>query len=464
MLKFRNVIGIMAASLMVSSVLGSCDDSDNVGSSLVQDESEVIIANDFQVTGHTVDNSRIQSRTITQVLGRISADGYGAFSSDFVTQFMPSSAIDTENVTVDDIDSLKLLFFVPTGAFVGDSVVPMGLEVYKLKKQLKAPLFSDLDPEDYYDSSDKIGERVYICNALGASDSIKNLSYRMIDVKLPDQLAKDFFNLYLENPEAYAYPSVFAEHFPGIYVKNSYGSGRVVAISNTMIRMYYHTIEKNSDGEDVKTNYYGNYFAVTPEIVLNNNIDYRIDDALQRRIDDGEQVVIAPVGCDVEMTFPIEAIIEYYRKNSGSLSVINSLVLEIPAEAVENEYGIEPPENLLMVQTSKKDEFFANGSLTDDKTSFYAAYDSADNCYRFSGLRSYLLSMLEKDDITADDYTFTLTPVSVETETSSSSSYYGSTTTYVSEINPYVGAPAMATLKLDNATVTFSFARQTVKY
>ena len=114
-----------------------------------------------------------------------------------------------------------------------------------------------------------------------------------------------------------------------------------------------------------------------------------------------------------------------------------------------------------MVLSDKREDFFRNGELTDDVTSFYATYDSANHRYRFSGLRDYMQKMLEQESITAADYTFTLTPVSVETETSSDG-YYGSTT-YVSAINPYIGAPSMAKLDLDKATVTLSFSKQTVK-
>ena len=168
-----NAIRITAAASMAAVMIISCDDSANVGSSLVKDESEVVIASDFTISGHTVSNPKVPSRTATQVLGRIKADDYGVFSSDFVTQFMPSATIDTEKMTRQNIDSLKLLMFVPKGSLVGDSLAPMGLEVYRLNKQLTAPIFSNFNPEDYYNPADKLGEKIYVCNALGATDSIK---------------------------------------------------------------------------------------------------------------------------------------------------------------------------------------------------------------------------------------------------------------------------------------------------
>lgn len=465
MLKAKTILALMALPLAGSTALSSCDDSTNVGASLVTDESQIVVATDFEVTGQTVVNPSVQSRTIVQVLGRFNAEGYGTFSSDFVTQFMPAATIPTEGITVNDIDSLKLVMRVPKNSWVGDTLLPMGLEVFRLNRQLPAPIFSDFDPADYFSPSDKIAEKIYVCNALGATDSIRNLSYREINVTLPRELGQELFQLYLDHPEAYTFPSSFAKYFPGIYVRNSFGSGRVVAISSTTMSLHYHTTSTDSEGEVTINRQSGNYYAVTPEVILNNNISYTIDDELQARIDNGEQIIVAPVGRDVEMTFPLKNVIGYYHENAGSLSVINTLTLDIPAEAIENEYGIEPPTNLLLVLKSKKEEFFRKNQLTDDVNSFYATYDSANHRYRFSGLRGYLLNALEKEDaIEAADYEFVLTPVNVETETNQSGSYYYSSgTSYVSAITPYVGAPSLVRLNLDKSVITFTFSKQTIQ-
>jgi hypothetical protein len=96
-------------------------------------------------------------------------------------------------------------------------------------------------------------------------------------------------------------------------------------------------------------------------------------------------------------------------------------------------------------------------------TSFYAAYDSTTKSYSFTGLRGYLLDLMAKDEITDEDLTFTLTPVDVETETTTSS-YYSTGTTYVTAINPYVEKPAMAKLLLDKAKIWFVYSKQTINY
>ena len=233
-------------------------------------------------------------------------------------------------------------------------------------------------------------------------------------------------------------------------------------ISSTMMRMYYHTTTTNSEGKETINRYQGNYYAVTPEIVLNNNLAYTISPELDARIADGEQIIVAPVGRDVELQFPIQEVVDYYNANTGSLSVVNTLTFEIPAEKITNDYGIKPPANLLLILSSKKDEFFLRNELNNNITSFYAAYDADNHRYRFAGMRDYLLDILKKDKITPEDYTFTLTPVTIQTEVNSSNSYYGSSTTYVSAIDPYIGAPAMVQLDLEKAKITLTFSKQTI--
>jgi hypothetical protein len=462
----KKLLSALAFGLMAMASLQSCGDSENVGSSIIQDEVEIVVTDGFTVTGHSVDNSRIQSRTITQLLGSIDATGFGSFSSDFVTQFMPAGTIDTTGVTVNDIDSLKLMLAVPNGGYVGDSITPMGLRVYRLTKQLPSPIYSDFDPKDYYDASKPISSKIYTCSALGMADSLSDYSYRFVYCDLPVELGRDLFSAYRANPAAYQSPTAFADVFPGLYITNSYGSGRVIKIAGNSMSLYYHkTVKSESTGRDSTYSCVGNYYAVTPEVVTNNNISFAMSDVLRRRAAAGEALVVAPAGLDVEIEFPIKQLLESYRANQGNLTVVNTLTFSVPVELITNTYGIAPPPDLLMVLSAKKDEFFQNNKVTDNQYSFYASYDSTNRRYLFSSLRNYFTTMLEQSqsgEISADDYTFTLTPVSVETETYTTSSY--STAYYISAIVPYIDTPAMAVLKLKDAKITLTYSKQSVKF
>lgn len=442
-------------------VLTACDDSEDIGSSVIQDEVQVIVADGYSVSGHTVDNNRIQSRTVKQLLGAIDAKGFGTFRSDFVTQYMPAGQIDTVGITADNIDSLRMMLAIPNGGYIGDSITPMGLTIYRLNKQLPSPIYSDFDPADYYDPSQPIASKIYTCSALGLADSLLKYNYRFVYCTLPVELGRELFNAYRENPALYQEPSTFANIFPGLYVTNSFGSGRVVKIEgNTMSLHYHRTVKNQTTGNDTTYNYVGNYYAVSPEIITNNNIRFQMSSTLTDMAAEGKSILVAPAGYDVEITFPIDSLLATYRNDADGLSVVNTLTFDIPVAEIQNDYSIAPPPNLLMVLSSRKSEFFNTNQVTDNKYSFYAAYDAVNHRYRFSGLREYFLTMLDKDEpLTPDDFTFTLTPVSIDTE-----NYSSSTSFYISAIVPYVETPAMAQLLLDDAKITFTYSKQSIKF
>lgn len=438
----------------------ACSESSSIGNSLADESITIVVDSNFTVSGTTVANPVVQSRTLSQLIGAVDAEGFGSIQSDFVGQFMPSLALDTANVLPEQIDSVKLFMQMVRGDFVGDSLVPMGLDVYRLTRDLPYPIYSDFDPKDYYDPADKLASAVYTASTINEPDSVKKLSAIYVDMHMPVDFARDILKAYVADPSAFADPEAFTSKvFKGVYIRSSYGSGRISDFTTTSIRFYYHKTTYNADSARYETsNHYGDYMAVTPEVVVNNNIRYQVAPSLKAMVSDGSNIVAAPAGYEVEMKFPAPEILASYNRYQDRLRVLNTLSLTIPAEEIENEYSITPPPYLLMILKKNKKEFFENNSLTDNITSFYAAYDAAKGCYTFSGMRGYLLDLLAKDEVTDEDYTFVLSPVQVNKEASANSGSYGTTTYIVSSIVPYVSKPAMAKILLDKAKITLTFS------
>jgi hypothetical protein len=449
---------------MTAASISSCSDTtDAIGSSLVASEIEVIMDSAFTVSGRSILNQHVQSRTTTQLLGAITAPTYGELRGDYVAQLFPSNAIDTVSVGVENVDSVKISMVFDKDGFVGDSLIPMGVEIYPLVKQLPYPIYSDFDPTGYYDASNKLGSAAYTAAGIGVSDTVAASDYRYISVAMPLQMGRDIMSKYYENPALFNDPDAFAQYFPGLYVRSSFGSGRVSRITDTRWVMYYHKWQQleNSDGElvDSLTNHYAIYMASAPEVVSNTNINFKMAQGLDDLANAGHALIVTPAGRDVEITFPIKDVINSYRSQSGNLAVLNSLEFSVPADSIANGRGIEVPTTLLMVLSKNKEQFFADNDLPDDVLSFYGTYSSTDNEYVFDNMRSYMLEMMELgNDLTEEDYTFTLTPVTLITE---SSSYTTSTTT--SGIAPTMSLPSMVDLKLDEAKIKLTFSRQNVK-
>ena len=465
---------ILAVAVLL--VLGACND-ETIGVSITDSVSSVVEDSSFVITGHSVRNDRVQMRTAAKMLGRINADGYGTLTADAVTSWMPAMNIDTAGVKPEWIDSCRLKLRVPvTSGYTGDAFAPMRLSVYRLNKALPSPIYSDFDPTGYYDPSDLLATESYSptsgrleVTSSYLSGTAQNDTVRVISVPVPTELGRELFRNYVADPERFSSPRAFADLFPGIYITNTYGSGHVVNIKATELDVYYRKYAKLSETTDtIYPAQCQTYLASTPEVVSDNIIHFDINDMLTSMVNDGEALIVAPAGYEVQVHFPIQEIINKYSANIGtSRSIINSLTLELPVTVPVTEYNIQPPSHLLMVKTSKKDQFINGDSLTNNKDSFYATYSPSAKAYYFTGLRNYILDILQNKGGVAseEDMEFTITPVDVTTYIypTSYSYYYTSTpSSVVTKISPMVSRPAVACLQLKKAKIRITFSKQVV--
>ena len=440
--------------------LYSCDNVSQIGSSIVEDQITVTIDSSFQVSGHSVPIEKVQSRTISQLFGRIDASGYGRLSSDVVTQFMPATPLDTNTIKAENIDSMLLVMSVTKGEYMGDSIVPLGLDIYRLDRQLPSPIYSNFDPEDYY-SKDNLMASVMYNISNNSNGKVNTDGHTDISVKLPLDFAKSLYLQYLANPSSFSSPTAFAQVFPGFYIKNSFGSGRLTRVTNTQMKLHYHYDTKNeTTGKDSVATGVGNYFAVTPEIICNNNVTYTISPEIQARVNNGENIIVGPAGMEVSMRFPAPEIIAKYNSDNNPVKVFNTLTFSVPAETIENDFGIAEPTYLLMILSKDKDAFFAENKLPDNVTSFYAEYNSTSNRYNFGEMREFILDLMKKDNISEEDYTFSILPVSAIFEKESDYS----TVSVLSLMMPYMSAPVMCKLNLNEAFIRLAFSTQSVNY
>ena len=466
-------VSIIAAVWTVC--FNSCTD-DTIGTSISDIQSAIIQDSSFVMTGKTVRNSHLRSRSSIQLLGNINAQGYGTLSSDVVAQFMPTTTIDTVGVHGGDqwIDSCFITMRVAMGDFTGDSLTPMRLSVYELNQPLPSPIYTDFNPSGYYNTGDLMGSVTYSANQMVRDTLVTTTGatsiYYEINVPVSVDYARAIFNQYKINPATFETPAEFAEFFPGIYITNSYGQGRVMNFYDIEFVTYYRKYEKRAD--DTDTIYPGtkqSYMAVTPEVLYNNNISLDPDDAVEAMVNNGDAIVMGPAGYEVEVDFPIQDIINNFKAGSkDGLGVVNNLAMELPVEKVPNKYDIAPPKYLLMVKKSYRDEFFDKDTLTNDKDAFYAEYDASTNSYIFGGMRDYLLDVMKKNggDVSEKDVKFVIMPIDVTkfTNTTSYSYYYSSSSTseVVTKIAPAISRPSIAKLRLDKAKVKLVYSRQSV--
>ena len=76
-MKFFNLL-LCAAG--VSAVTTACDEN-LIGNSIIETGSHLIVDSAYTISGESVENSKIQSRTISQLLGKLYAEEYGSLQS-----------------------------------------------------------------------------------------------------------------------------------------------------------------------------------------------------------------------------------------------------------------------------------------------------------------------------------------------------------------------------------------------
>lgn len=466
--------GLMV-TLCLALTFNSCTD-DIIGTSISDIRSAVVLDSSFVLSGNSVRNGHLRSRSNIQLLGNVDAEGYGTLVSDVVAQFMPTTKIDTVGVRggADWIDSCFITMRVAVGNVTGDTLAPMRMNVYKLNKQLPTPIYSDFDPNGYYNTDDLMGSLTYSASGIRKSaynaSGTQQVTYYEVNVPVPVSYAREIFNKYKASPSTFSNPKDFANFFPGIYITNTYGQGHVMNFYDIEFVTYYRKyVDFGSGNDTIYPAEKQSYMAVTPEVVYNNNISLNVDDSVIDMIDAGDAIVVGPAGYEVKVSFPVQEIIDKFIAGAeNGLDVLNTLTLEIPAEKVPNKYDIAPPKYLLMVKESYREQFFEKDSLTNNKDAFYAEYNDQEKNYTFTGLRSYILDIIKNKGGVApeSDTKFLIMPIDVTTYSNAASSsyyyYYSSSaaTEVVTKIAPAVSKPCI--VKLNNAKVTLRYSKQSL--
>lgn len=434
----------------------------------------------------TLFDDSIDTRSTTNLLGRISVPEYGDLHCSYVCQLLSATTLDIpDSIPIAQIDSMKLVMTVPRGELTGDSLAPQQLKVFQLTKSLPKDINNRFDASGYYDRQNPLGIRSFTLSALGMSDSLyKKRTFVNIEIPLPREMAVQTVNAYRneKTKSIFEWPQSFEQYFHGIYVEPSFGRGCVANIQLTYFVIFYNykelesTTTNGTTTTSLKTKAAATgVFASSPIVLSSNNISYRPSESLQNLAANNEALITTPGGYRINFKFPAKELLDIYFRSQSKLAVVSDLTFSIPAEEIKNDYDITPPPYLIMVKSSKLADFLANNSLPDNKESFSATYDKDLKCYTFSSMRNYILGLIQ-NGVKEEDLDFTIIPTNIEFEEEQSNSYYnpylslygyGSTSNsgkkYPTKCTPYISKPTMCKLRMDKARTIFTYSLQLMK-
>lgn len=471
----KNIIRTAIALVAATAFISCQDDVSEIGSSLTQGEVSIFVDSlPTDIPATTVYYDNFDSRTMTKLLGRLNVPEYGSLSCSFVSQMLSAQRMNIpDSITVNDIDSMRLVLSVPTGNLTGDSLAPQQLRVFRLDKNLPAGITANFDPTGYYSQSGLMGSASYTLSNISKGDSAMNASsYIRIPVKMPVEFAKEIFTKYRAGDPVFEWPATFNEYFPGIFVEQNFGNGCVANITRAEMFTYWHYQQRVSEKQPDDTYKYVLQtrrdsvclLSSQPEVLSSNVIRYNVSDDIKARAQAGESIITTPGGYYVDIDFPAQKLLDEYHRNGAAVSMVSALKLELPANSIHNDHGISVAPYLLMVRKSERDEFFRNNRVPDGVTSFYAAYNSGTGSYQFNGMRQFFLKLLDEEqrgeEIGPDDVEFSLIPVNITTETSNG---YNSSTVYVTRCAPYLDKPTMTRLHTNRAVICFTYSSQQIE-
>ncbi len=507
----RKTLKLLAAPILgitAGVILASCEDEvSKVGSDLANGEVQIaldsLIWDGTQQYIHrgdqqylvdcpkinytTIFDDAVDTRSTTNLIGRISVPEYGDLTCSYVSQLLSTTKLDIpDSIPEAQIDSMRLILSVPRGALTGDSLAPQQLKVYRLTKSLPSDINNRFDPTGYYDSENPIGSRSFTLSALGMNDSLYEAKRLInIEIPLPREMALETVKAYRDEKTKgiFEWPQTFEEYFHGIYVEPSFGRGCVANITMTNFVLFYNYKKLETTTTDSTTTStlatkvgYTGVFASSPIVLSSNNINYKPAEYLKSLAAQNDALITTPGGYRINLQFPAQHLLDIYKKTESKLSVVSDLTLSIPVEEIKNDYGLTPPPYLILVRTSKLSEFLASNSLPDNKDSFYAVYKKEDKRYYFSSMRNYILGLIENDGVKQEDIDFTIIPANLEFETEDQSSsynpylgYWGSYSSSSSssstpiKCTPYITQPTMCKLLMDQARTIFTYSTQQMK-
>ena len=445
---------LMAGIAMLTIAISSCDENTNtMGYSLTSDADRFSLVPDtFLVSTRSIKADSVLARSSYCYLGCIKDPETGAYiTSDFTTQFTilenEASYLFAEKQSITSLDATgepiatECNLNIIINDYMGDSLAAMKLIVEELDKPIaeNRPDYSNFNPEaSGYVRKDGLKQaKVYSMTDMTLSDSLryvrqKNNYYSYISVPLSKQYkAKDgttyqnygtyLMRTFYKHPEYFKNSISFIKNVcPGFYIKMVDGQGVMAEILNIQLEIKFKYKVDNKEYEGNKT-LYG-----TEEVMQTTHIS-NDKSQIDRLVNNNECTYLkTPAGIFTEVTLPVDEI----KKGHDNDSIISAKISF--QRMVENndktEDLLQDASELLMIERDSLYTFFENSNVTNNRTSYLAAYNYTLNTYSYnniSNLINHLYSIRDKGSKNWNKVVL----IPVKTSSTSSSSYSSSTIT-----------------------------------
>ncbi|MEN9918307.1 MAG: hypothetical protein RL662_743 [Bacteroidota bacterium] len=428
-------------------ILVSCDDNFNtLGGSIQPSPDGIATATDtVTVDARTISMfDSVYARTTKALLGNYNDELFGSIKSDYLCQlYFPKESKFKDNLL--SIDSVQ--FALDFQTYLGDSLSPMGLSVYKVTSDLPEYFYTNIDPTKYADMSQVLANQTFsISGSKITSSSSQRTVTADLGVDFGTKIYDGWKNGTIKDPES------FNKFFPGMYVTTNFGSGTLVNVKYTSIDIYYKYNHIKGNHDNTQDTIRSAFFSLTatPEVLQLSHLKNTNPNQLFEE-GTGATYLKTPAGVFTEVVFPISEITKNMDKQS--MTTVNSTRFAVKGYTEKESnavvYGmLGRPTRLLLIDKDSVQSFFTKRQLPNNKTSFLSeSRHAATNSYSFGNIAPLITEYKNRK---VDKSTFLLIPV--EREVVQQSTQTGQTVEVTVGIYNYM-MPSVGILRSDPANM-----------
>lgn len=390
----------------------------------------------FDVITESVETGNIYAKTNIGYVGKFTDEKFGTYQAGFLTQFNCPTGLtfpevyketkdangkvvsatgrmvttldgdndieiitDEQGTPIGNIHTVELYLWYDN--YFGDSLTACRLSVYELGGNNKQTLnkenayYTNIVPQDFYDSQNLLGTKAYTAVDLSA-DRSANDYVPHVHVAFKDDKAKEVGKKILKAARVAGdnfNEQLFREAFQGIYVNSDYGDGTVLYTFQSRMNVVYKCYATDSitgiklqkkDGSGKDSTYFSwRPFTSTREVIQANQL--RNDPAIiQTLIQENNNTYLkSPAGIFTEATLPLT---EIENKLEGDTLNAVKLTFTNYNQTSDKKFGMTVPSSVMLIRKKFKDSFFEKNQLSDNISSFLSSHTSSTNQYTFNNI------------------------------------------------------------------------------
>ena len=384
--------------LTIASLISCSEDTGTLGVYPQQDAVSTSTAS-FGVLSSDLLNAVVPANSSACYLGKvIDPETDEAITASFAAQFHTFEGYtfpDEANIVKSDghlCESVEIRLFIKST--FGDKNNPMKLEVWPLSrdedKLLKESekLFTNTNLWQYVDDSQgPVATKVFTAtDYIMSEDEREGTNYsNNVRIVLPREIGDDIMEKYYSTPDFFRDSWHFIRNVCAGYLF------RTISGTGTMLNMEVSTMNINFSYKDETGATVAALcrFAATPEVIQCTQFESTNLDKLVGN--DDYTMLKTPAGICTELVLPIDDIFNGHENDSiARASLTLTRINNQDEDALNNDYALGIPQNLLLVRKQDLTTFFENHQVSDSQQSFTTDFQSIFNSYSFANISSLI--------------------------------------------------------------------------